>query len=134
MSIETDARQEAERRWPSPNSGLYEGLIIGFEKGAVWAHEQDDREPSDDPCPEWNCPDLSAEDRRDGKTCPEHPCTCDREPSDAEVEAAARKVFETDAPSHEPEEWFTVSPQMRNDYRATARAALLAAQEVRNRG
>ena len=54
-----------------------------------------------------------------------------REPGDSEVEAAARKVFETDAPSHEPEEWFTVSPQLRNDYRATARAALLAAQEVR---
>lgn len=27
-------------------------------------------------CPEWRCPDLSAEDRRDGKTCPDHPCTC----------------------------------------------------------
>jgi len=56
----------------------------------------------------------------------------DREPSDAEVEAAARKVFETDAPSHEPEEWFTVSPQLRNDYRATARVALLAAKAMRD--
>lgn len=27
--IRDDARQEAERRWPSPNTGLYEGLIIG---------------------------------------------------------------------------------------------------------
>lgn len=29
-----------------------------------------------DPCPEWNCPDLSSEDRREGKKCPDHPCTC----------------------------------------------------------
>ena len=34
-----------------------------------------------DPCPEWHCPDLSAEDRRDGKTCPDHPCTCSSDPS-----------------------------------------------------
>ncbi len=31
---------------------------------------------STDPCPEWNCPDLSAEDRREGKKCLDHPCTC----------------------------------------------------------
>lgn len=31
------AELEAERRWPSPNSGLYEGLRIGFLKGAEWA-------------------------------------------------------------------------------------------------
>lgn len=30
---------EADRRWPSPNSGLYEGLRIGFQKGAEWAKE-----------------------------------------------------------------------------------------------
>lgn len=50
---------------------------------------------SDDPCPEWNCPDLSSEDRRDGLTCPSHPCTCSdlshgkppaEQISDAEVE------------------------------------------------
>lgn len=29
-----------------------------------------------DTCPEWNCPDLSSEDRREGKTCPDHPCHC----------------------------------------------------------
>lgn len=35
-------------------------------------------EPADsaDQCPEWNCPDLSTEDRREAKTCPDHPCTC----------------------------------------------------------
>lgn len=29
-----------------------------------------------DTCPEWNCPDLSAEDRREGKKCLDHPCHC----------------------------------------------------------
>lgn len=29
-----------------------------------------------DDCPEWRCPHLSTLDRRDGKTCSEHPCTC----------------------------------------------------------
>lgn len=32
-----EARAEAERRWPNPNTALYEGLRIGFEKGAEWA-------------------------------------------------------------------------------------------------
>ncbi len=141
MSIETDARQEAERRWPALNPGDVEltyprGALRAtarkaFEAGAVWAREkgtqepsadrarvsdgavqrvreaiyaqighyptitaaieilsaaldgeQDTREPSEDPCPEWQCPDLSSEDRREGKTCPDHPCTCNREPSD----------------------------------------------------
>lgn len=36
---------------------------------------------STDPCPEWHCPDLSSEDRREGKTCPDHPCTCSGDPS-----------------------------------------------------
>lgn len=31
---------------------------------------------SRDTCPEWNCPDLSTEYRREGMTCPDHPCTC----------------------------------------------------------
>lgn len=39
-------------------------------------------ERSQDKCPEWNCPDLSAEDRREGKTCPDHPCTCAPESAD----------------------------------------------------
>lgn len=30
------AQLEAERRWPSPNSGLYEGLRSGFVLGADW--------------------------------------------------------------------------------------------------
>ena len=34
------ARDEAERRWPSPNSGLYEGLVSGFVLGAEWAGTQ----------------------------------------------------------------------------------------------
>lgn len=29
-----------------------------------------------DTCPEWNCPDLSSQDRREGKVCPDHPCHC----------------------------------------------------------
>lgn len=31
------ARAEAARRWPSPNSGLYEGLTSGFALGVDWA-------------------------------------------------------------------------------------------------
>ncbi|WP_295105490.1 hypothetical protein, partial [uncultured Microbacterium sp.] len=34
-----EAAEEAERRWPSPNSGLYDGLISGFKLGAQWAFE-----------------------------------------------------------------------------------------------
>jgi hypothetical protein len=34
-----EARNEAKRRWPSVNSGLYEGLIEGFVLGATWATE-----------------------------------------------------------------------------------------------
>lgn len=33
---EQEARDEADRRWPSPNSGLYEGLSLGFVLGAQW--------------------------------------------------------------------------------------------------
>lgn len=33
---------------------------------------------SPETCPEWNCPDLSTEDLREGKTCPDHPCTCNQ--------------------------------------------------------
>lgn len=54
-----------------------------------------------------------------------------QEPTDAEVEAAARKVFEADAPSHEPHEWFEASEALRSDYRGTARAALSAARAAR---
>ena len=42
-----------------------------------------------DPCPEWQCPDLSSEDRREGRTCPEHPCTCSTDPSSANTGAMA---------------------------------------------
>ena len=49
--------------------------VLGVETPEeLRAHYPADR--SDDPCPEWNCPDLSVEDRREGKTCPAHPCTC----------------------------------------------------------
>lgn len=49
MSIETDARQEAERRWPveGKTTIAWASRRVGFEAGAVWAHEQDTREPSD---------------------------------------------------------------------------------------
>lgn len=35
-----EAAIEADRRWPSPNSGLYEGLISGFKQGARWVSEK----------------------------------------------------------------------------------------------
>ncbi|MTE24849.1 hypothetical protein [Microbacterium sp. ZXX196] len=63
MSIETDARQEAERRWPSNHLvddpfgetgeawsdpyGYDEEAQRAFIAGAVWASEQDTRETSD---------------------------------------------------------------------------------------
>jgi len=69
---------------------------IGFEIDSTGACRADatgagdtrDRNPlakvgsidtSRDTCPEWNCPDLSTDDRREGKTCPDHPCTCSAE-------------------------------------------------------
>lgn len=48
------------------------GLLIEQITPAPRDHPGDSRET----CPEWNCPDLSTEDLREGKTCPEHPCTC----------------------------------------------------------
>lgn len=35
-----DARAEAERRWPAASSGFYEGLVTGFQLGAVWQGER----------------------------------------------------------------------------------------------
>lgn len=149
VSIREEAQQEAERRRPDipadlpgtpgneaqfPTGYSYASERSMFVAGAVWASEQ--AEGSDRMGPAAYCHLCAV-----AGGYPDHhgqwvECSCqraDREPSDAEVEAAARKVFETDAPSHEPEEWFTVSPQLRNDYRATARAALLAARgEVRD--
>lgn len=54
-----------------------------------------------------------------------------REVTDAEVEAAARKIFEYDAPSHEPDEWSGLSEPLKSDYRGTALAALEAARKVK---
>lgn len=53
---------------------------------------------SEDPCPEWQCPDLSSEDRREGRTCPSHPCTCsDRQygtvPAERISEAEAKELM-----------------------------------------
>lgn len=45
-----------------------------------------------DPCPEWNCPDLSQEDRREGKTCRDHPCSCKPKP---DAERAVRELRES---------------------------------------
>ena len=53
------------------------------------------------------------------------------EVTEAEVEAAARKIFEYDAPSHEPDEWSGLSEPLKSDYRGTARAALEAARKVK---
>lgn len=64
-----------------------QGAIIDFSNGRpiddVWqevvgialpAERDDNNDPES--CPEWLCPELSTEDRRDGNTCPDHPCTC----------------------------------------------------------
>lgn len=32
-----EAAKEADRRWPSPNTSFYDGLVSGFKLGAVWA-------------------------------------------------------------------------------------------------
>lgn len=40
---EQEARDEADRRWPSPNSGLYEGLRAGFVLGAEWAKAEEEQ-------------------------------------------------------------------------------------------
>ena len=55
----------------------------------------------------------------------------DAEVTESEVEAAARKIFEYDAPSHEPDEWSGLSEPLKSDYRGTARAALEAARKVK---
>lgn len=34
---------EIERRWPSPNSGFYQGLHAGFLAGALWAGDRNGR-------------------------------------------------------------------------------------------
>lgn len=39
-ALTDDAQAEAARRWPSPNSGLYEGLTRGFVLGAAWSAEK----------------------------------------------------------------------------------------------
>lgn len=58
-------------------------------------------------------------------------CSCqraDREPSDAAVEAAARAMAHADVTN--PDGW-VMSEEARNVYSDMARAALIAAQEVR---
>lgn len=53
----------------------------------------------------------------------------DREPSDAEVEAAAKTLAQWDGANWDAEEWDGEIPQ--ESYRRGARAALIAAQAVR---
>ena len=53
----------------------------------------------------------------------------DREPSDAAVEAAARAMAHADVTN--PDGW-VMTEEARNVYRGMARAALIAAQEVRD--
>lgn len=36
--------------------------------GRDYAYETD--------CPAWKCPHISVHDWREGRRCPEHPCTC----------------------------------------------------------
>ena len=36
--------------------------------GIDYAYETD--------CPAWKCPHISVHDWREGRRCPEHPCTC----------------------------------------------------------
>ena len=137
MSIKDEARQEAERRWPSPNSGLYEGLIIGFEKGAVWASEQ--AEAIDRMGPAAGCHLCFG-----AGGYPDHhgqwvECSCqrpDREPSEAEVEhvadaveaASAQWEFEFD--QYRAGSRTYADPGPKAEY--IARAALIATQEVRD--
>lgn len=50
MSIVAQARQEAERRWYVDHTlspSMAPDMQEAFVKGAVWAREQDTREPSD---------------------------------------------------------------------------------------
>ena len=64
-------------QWPKsavsrePREGWVRVLHVDLDADAVPGPKD-----STDPCPEWHCPDLSSEERREGLTCPEHPCTC----------------------------------------------------------
>lgn len=43
-----EASKEAERRWPSPNTSFYEGLVSGFKLGAAWAVFEQAHTPAND--------------------------------------------------------------------------------------
>ncbi len=109
MTIRDEARQEAERRWP-----LNHLVDDPFgETGEAWS----------DP---YGYHETAQKAFEAGAVwASEHP---DREPSDAEVEAAAEAMWDRwGSPG-----MFPYAPvHRRNSFRSDARAALLAAQEVR---
>lgn len=137
MSIETDARQAAEEYTRRHIGGMQPVETVGdkvraaFIAGAVWAREQDTREPSAD----TGCPHEAFEIDTAGNPtrcadCGDHLAAVPgREPSDAEVRDEAEALYPLNRESPD------VIIALRSAYRAgvdrEGRAALLAAQEVR---
>lgn len=126
MTIRDEARQEAERRWTrdidvnNPLSGPERrSRRVGFELGALWASEQADR----------GCghPNHGAE----AHDCA--PFLPDREPSEESVEKAAIAIGRQEScVNPQTGTWYAdVRKVTRDRFRGYARAALLAAQEVR---
>ncbi|WP_300345166.1 hypothetical protein [Nesterenkonia sp.] len=120
--IRDDARQEAERRWPSYPAVGFSGASDrqqAFIDGAIWASEQAeaiDRMGSAAGCA--YCVGAGGYEDYDGEWRECSSCQrADREPSDAEVEAAGEAIWGRG--------WRVP--------KEVVRAALLAAQEV-NRG
>lgn len=150
MSIETDARQTAEEYTRRHIGGMQPVETVGdkvraaFEAGAAWAREQDTREPKVEivreegkpaRCKVWRDGVLLF-DGRDYSADLEN-----REPSDAEMEAAGRGLYENRVSLIEGEAerrswptWEGLEKTDADEWRDAGRAALLAAREVRNRG
>lgn len=136
MSVREEARQEAERRWPEAESWRMgvnaerEWRRRAFIDGASWASEQADREKV--VC-DHGCTAVTGLCLVDHKptTASEQ---ADREPSDAEtIEHVARAIQAAHKPKDtEVPAWKDESEEWRETYRDFARAALLAAQEVRH--
>ena len=143
MTIRDDARQEAERQYPALNPGDVEltyprGALRAtarkaFERGAVWASERADRDERvvrflamATPMVYQAAIVAVREMTRllDAEHLARRDCLTDREPSDAEVEAGAEAMREQ-GPGNTPiwDDWV---------WHRFARAALLAAQEVRD--
>lgn len=151
-----DARDEAARRWPHDSVTAPLGpdrrrdRRIGFEPGARW---QADREPKVEIVREEGKParckvwrdgvllfdgrDYSADlaDREPSEDYPDAEGLAmlrgDREPSDAEVESGCVAFYEGAQGITSWERLTTAEPALADRYRDGIRAALLAAQEVR---